>query len=285
MGKEPELEPWLKDGREWLKKGKSHIQGAFLHPWEFIVSCLWALLSWNTLLILILCVFAYKTGEWITANENSKLTEANHTLEKNLTSLDGQLKEVKQDRDKYQMMLAPFQAMAVKLYTNTPVEDRLNLFSSQMFNISSNLSFEMERERPKFIIYVNDKLITNNSTISLEDTRELFITVKNLSPISASGLSVDFSIPVGISATNLLFGADWHQEPPTTDTIDNVITTNIIFYHWEWMAARVVAPYGGFQVSSIKFLTNTTYIATCAIIEVYAEHSEREILEITIKLK
>jgi hypothetical protein len=58
-------------------------------------------------------------------------------LNNQLSDLKGQLKDARQDRDKYQMMLAPFEAMAIAKYTNAPMDQRLDLLGNEMTAMES----------------------------------------------------------------------------------------------------------------------------------------------------
>jgi uncharacterized membrane-anchored protein YhcB (DUF1043 family) len=75
---------------------------------------------------------------------------------KKLESVQGELKDAKQDRDKYQMMLAPFQAMAMQIYTNVPIDKRLEHLTAQFSSTSSNLLAALDADKPVFELYIQN---------------------------------------------------------------------------------------------------------------------------------
>jgi len=118
---------------------------------------------------------------------------------KALETTKGELKDAKGDRDKYQLMLAPFQAMAIQVYTNVPLDKRLDYFTSQFLTFKTNLLTDIEAEKPFFDFFINNRLVTNGSVISVKESRQLEINIRNSSEISAENLnSLALILPVKI---------------------------------------------------------------------------------------
>ena len=178
---------------------------------------------------------------------------------KKLESVQGELKDAKQDRDKYQMMLAPFQAMAMQIYTNVPIDKRLEHLTAQFSSTSSNLLAALDADKPVFELYIQNTLITNHSVISLKESRQLEMVIQNVSLVTADGLSVDLETPTGVTPTNIVFGADWRIQPPTRGLSNGSFLTNFYAYHWAFKAYAPLASNGAQEVNPIVFSTNMSY--------------------------
>jgi hypothetical protein len=109
-----------------------------------------------------------------------------------LESVKGELKDAKQERDKYQVMLAPFEAAALKLYTNVPASEGLQQLSDQILSAQSNLLISLESQRPSFDLYNDTRLITNGSIISLKENRTLELHVYNATPCNSRTINRNF---------------------------------------------------------------------------------------------
>jgi hypothetical protein len=80
---------------------------------------------------------------WLThslteVNIDTEISGVTNYFNGEISNLRGQLTDAKQDRDKYQVMLAPFEAMAIAKYTNAPLDQRLDLLANQMGTIQTN---------------------------------------------------------------------------------------------------------------------------------------------------
>ena len=199
------------------------------------------------------CSLGYEWG-------TKKLETVRKDDNKQIDTLAGQLKDAKQERDKNQLLLAPFQAMAIQVYTNVPIDKRLEYLTAQVGSISSNLLTTIESERPSFDLYFYDKLITNGSTISLKENRTVSLTVRNASSITAEQLTVLFLTPNGIATTNLIGGDFWKPfDVKSLDISNTTIVRNQKFNSWQWISQDPVQGIGLKSVNTFSITTNMTW--------------------------
>lgn len=198
-----------------------------------------------------------------------------------LESVKGELKDAKQDRDKYQIMLAPFQAMAIKIYTNVPIEERMEFFTVQMSQSQSNILNALESEKPSFELSINDEIVTNGSKIYLKQPRVVRLTVANVSSVTAEQLQIDLETPSEIDKTNISAGFSWKEEPlSTVKNKDNSIMPS--GYHWMAKSDFAIAPRHGFALSDLEISTNIPYSGMDVRFDVYAARSKLQTYRITL---
>ena len=206
---------------------------------------------------------------------------------KNLESTKGELKDAKQDRDKYQLMLAPFQAMAIQVYTNIPIDKRLDYLAAQFSSVSSNLTATLESQNPSFQLYCNDKLITNGSVISLKNNRTVGLTVRNTSPVTAEHVAMQFMAPSGLAVSNLIGNPFW--QPINAAAVDNVnmeIHKSDLVSDWEWKANDSIPGYGLKEVNSFDISTNMNWpVIGGAVFKVYADRSKCQEFVVTLEFE
>ena len=125
----------------------------------------------------------------------------------NILDLKGQLFDAKQDRDKFQIMLAPFQAAALKIYTNEPVDKRLD-FLAQEINESSSLAcifFAINNETNLVEDHTPPGSVfqINTTNIFIINEREIKTELINMGRFPAVNAFVEIFVPNFISITNL----------------------------------------------------------------------------------
>ena len=212
----------------------------------------------------------------------TKLTDSVKLKDDAISELKGELKDAKQDRDKYQLQLAPFQAMAIKIYTNVLADERLDAFADQLTSVSSNLVAAIESERPYFEFYINNRLVTNGSSVSLKANRRLELIVRNISSATAEGLSVELSAPLGVDPTNLICGQSWMGMPLGTTVENGVISTNAMAYRWVIKSVRPIPERNSFGADTLELSTNLTYPVMTFQFDLYAVRSKRQTYIITL---
>lgn len=222
-----------------LKSIKAYIENEFKHFSKFPI-------------LVVLGVFIGGMAGWFTKShfadkELNTVTVAyqstNSFLSGQLNSTKDELTNVKQECDKYQNMLAPFQALAEHIYTNVPSDQRLDSLTGQFVDFKTNLFAQIEAERPFFELYINNKLMTNYSYIDIHDSRTLNIAIYNGASVSANEAIISLTTPPQVDPTNYIHDAYWQQEPPVTAlTKDGTIGTNIIAYDFKWASDSIVPP-------------------------------------------
>ncbi len=145
---------------------------------------------------------------------DAKLSGLTNYFNGEISNFKGQLADAKQDRDKYQMMLAPFEAMAIVKYTNAPMEQRLTLLSEMLVSIEPELNLEVEGIMLTNITFQLGSPIMPNITIMIGTNRDIPFKVGNVSESTAEHLTIDFV--ANIDPTNI--SADqWTLEPKNSD--------------------------------------------------------------------
>lgn len=115
-------------------------------------------------------------------------------MNEQVSELRGQLQDAKQDRDTARTMLAPFQAAALKIYTNEPMQERLDLLASELDGLSKEANIRLsvnsltnlfESPRVGVPFTISNFVVISNRTIELK--------ILNLSPYPAIKSVVDFA--------------------------------------------------------------------------------------------
>jgi hypothetical protein len=182
--------------------------------------------------------------------------------ESDISELKGQLSEVKQERDKYQLMLAPFQAAALKIYTNEPLNQRLDLLATEMGNISKQANVI-------FRINDNENLVTTDDPIGTYFTISNRIAITNgqmrlglinKSKYPAINGFVDFA--AGVDSTNLILN-DWAQQPAEPGG-----------GHWRYSVEKSIPHNHDWHIATIMLSTNFTKGRFWGRFDVGADNSE-----------
>jgi hypothetical protein len=177
--------------------------------------------------------------------------------ETEISTLKGEWSDAKQERDKYQLMLAPFEAMAIAKYTNAPIDQRLDLLAGEMAAITNALS-SMIFEKPNLITRVNGIVLTNvdnapsaivpATQIQLEKTMEIKIWVRNLSKKTAQHIVIDFQSQ--IDPTNLMAGL-WTLQPQSDNGFNHwrIVSSDSTPQYMNYAVALKITP--GFQPGNL----------------------------------
>jgi len=177
------------------------------------------------LLIAVLSAFAgYK---WEKSRADSEMAGVRQGNEKMVNQLKGELSATKQDRDKYQILLAPYEAYALAKYTNAPIDQRLELLTAAMLSFTN----QFNADKPILGLQINGQTINPlagnlkkgddlypNATIQLSTNREISIVVVNDSEATAEHITVDFF--AGIDVTNVVANG-WLLEVPGANNVNN----------------------------------------------------------------
>ena len=205
---------------------------------------------------------------------DAKISELTNDFNSQISDLKGQLTEAKQDRDKYQLMLAPFEAMAIAKYTNAPLDQRLDLLTAAMTTITNVLS-DIESSRPTFDLLIYDSPITNGQVIVLKKSRELKIGAGNKGEMTAKHVTIDFSTP--IAASNVIFNSDWQPEP----VVKSVNGTD--YNHWVATATLSAGKHDAFLAAQITISTNFTEPSFPISIRIHSDESKTQFYDLTIQ--
>lgn len=189
-------------------------------------------------------------------------------LRDSISELNGELTDAKQDRNHYQEMLAPFEAMAIAKYTNAPMDQRLDLLTESMDSFTNILN-EIQSEKPKLQLRINGIIlpyvdnspgaVVTGTQISIKKTDAISITISNSSVNTASHIVIDFLAP--IDPTNIE-AVGWSQQP-----------SNGIGNHWDTMSDFSTAQYESFLASPLKISPNFKAQYLYAQIIYHAENS------------
>ena len=134
----PEAKPW----REYLV---DRMQGMKLKRWVFYCAL-------ASVLSILLCVGVHYRDRSVSNSEilatNVFFSEAIGKLHDECTALSQKLADaqhsedvMRQERDKYQVMLAPFEAMALTRFTNGSIDQRLDLLAQSISFVTNALAF------------------------------------------------------------------------------------------------------------------------------------------------
>jgi hypothetical protein len=227
------------------------------------------------------------THSWTESGVDAKISTATNYLSGELSkmgteisNLKGQLTDAKQDRDKYQMMLAPFEAMAIAKYTNAPLDERLDLLANGMMVITNAMrGFAKQavlelcvNDRTNLISKEwEDKLIEVNNFLIVTN-RQIRINLLNLSKFTATHAFVDFVAP--IDPTNVIVDG-WHQ--------GEAISTG--WNHWRYDVDHSIPSKNGWRISTILILTNFTTDSFFARFDAGADNAETKSYFIMLQIQ
>jgi hypothetical protein len=196
-----------------------------------------------------------------------------------ISNLKGQLTDAKQERDKYQMMLAPFEAYAIAKYTNAPLDQRLELYGQTLSAITNALA----SDKPVLHLEINGTKIGGyespkpgvripSSPILLNTNRQIAMHIFNDSETTAEHISVDFI--ADIAPTNVL-ADQWILEPRNANG----------WNHWHLVATD---SYGSFQVwfpQTIEISQNFKQKYLVAQFIIHADRSKSRVYSINCILQ
>src|ERR1017187_1530091 len=176
---------------------------------------------WVVLLLLTICLAAlgiYFVHHADKSTFDSKISSTNifyaGKLAKNeneISNLKGQLSDAKADRDKNQLMLAPFQAAALKIYTNEPLQNRLDMLAGELGGLSKQADIKLiingDTNLVSEDVHVGDNIINNFITLT---NRIIRLEIVNASRYPAIKSSIQFF--TSIDPTNLS-AVGWVSQP------------------------------------------------------------------------
>jgi hypothetical protein len=159
------------------------------------------------LAILLICGASVFVTYACTKNAmEGKLAEQKQKLDES----NGELVDSKHDRDKYQELLAPFEARALSVYTNAPIDESLRLFFQNITNAISDI----KPEQATFDMLINGMAITNVDTtpgalvqshiIYVDSSKGLHVRARTTSKVTALRPAIDMMYSIGF--TNISFG-------------------------------------------------------------------------------
>jgi hypothetical protein len=170
--------------------------------------------------------------------------------ESDISELKGALANVKADRDKNQLLLAPFQAAALKIYTNEPLEQRLDLLAGELGEVSKQAKIGLSINN-KTNLVETDLPIGTTFTISnfiILNEREIRLHIHNESKFAA--IKSFAILQTSIDKTNLTLDG-WIPEPPHDDGHNRI-------NNWRYDVTTSIPRQGEHHLSTIKISTNYT---------------------------
>ena len=203
------------------------------------------------------------------ANAIKDLIVATNSLSRNLDEKRGELAQAIQERDKYQLLLSPFEAMAIAKYTNAPVDQRLDLLITAMTAFTNVLN-RMESEKPNFALRINGTTlkevdntpgaVVDSTPILIKKSDLVTIEVENTSKTTAQHVTIDFYAP--INQTNFTTEG-WNPEPGDGQGRN----------HWTITSQYPLPQHGIFQANPFKVLPGYNQQLLGAHIYVCADNS------------
>ncbi|MGA2179942.1 MAG: hypothetical protein ABSH15_10225 [Verrucomicrobiota bacterium] len=179
-----------------------------------------------------------------------------------ISELKEQIADAKQDRDKYQMMLAPFQAAALKIYTNEPLNQRLDLLATEMGNISKQVNVILRINDNENLVMTDVPIgtyLTVSNQIAITNG-QIRLGLINKSKYPAINSFVDFA--AGTDSTNLIL-IDWAQQPAEPGG-----------GHWRYSVEKSIPHNHDWHISTIMLSTNFTKGRFWGRFDVGADNSE-----------
>jgi hypothetical protein len=174
---------------------------------------------------IIVGVAVFLTRSCALSGVDERFSDVTNSFSSDISNLKGQLADAMRDRDKYQTMLAPFEAMAIAKYTNAPMEQRLELLIAGLNNITNVLN-DMQSKEVILSLIINDQTNITGTSIRPErvwhadniftvSNRYIGIVIVNHCEYPAAEPSVDFIST--IDATNVAFPSGWQKVPKQPD--------------------------------------------------------------------
>lgn len=170
--------------------------------------------GWPSMLIaIVICCFI--THSCTKDSMKEKMSGLKEELQSQIDDLKGQLQDAKADRNKYQTMLAPFQAAALKLYTNEPMQERLDMLAGELDGLSKGANIHLFLNDQTNLFECNPLTfgtITISNFITITN-RKLFAQVFNDSSYSAVKCRIDFLATADPTNFDM---PGWVQQPPSS---------------------------------------------------------------------
>ena len=224
--------------------------------------------GWLAVLIMV-GISVFVTRDCSREKMDEKIAEAKKEYENKSSELSGELIDAKRDRDKFQMMLAPFEAYALAKYTNAPLDDRLALLGATMNLITNELAID----RPVLHVEINGQKLKGSESpkigqhldaniIPLGEDRHIAIKVFCDSEVSAQNATIKFyaqddSSKILVSQWKLALG----QPIPDWNT-------------WNLMCDQSIIGGGGWDTETILVSTNLTEPQFSGHIKIFADRSK-----------
>lgn len=254
------------------------VKYVFTWKWGFVLILL-GLLTWGAISITHYCD-KNDLKEVVHTNEINiaEITKTNLAaiagLSEKVVTLKEENSQMRQERDKYQMLLAPFQALALTTYTNGTVEQKLEKLGETILDVQNTIAFE----KPNLLVEVNGEKLTpltvhfegqmtnyigspiNAAVILIPKSREVSFKVTNVSGAPAERLTILLSAQ--IEATNMI-SVGW-----------NYMSFNKDIHQWSIVADNSVAEKVPFFANTLQISTNFSGAAFFGNITVYANRAK-----------
>ena len=158
---------------------------------------------------------------WITHSRtesgiDAKLSGITNNFNGQISDLKGQLHDAKEERDKFQLMLSPFEALAIAKYTNAPFDKRFDLLTEMLNSTLSTMTNELigissitntltasASKTPAFELYIDES--TNpippvtGMAVHVPQNRKIELLVRNTGQIKAKNVVIQFIAPMNAS--------------------------------------------------------------------------------------
>jgi hypothetical protein len=218
----------------------------FARPiWKFFVREGKAVRHGWVAVAVIVVIAVYFTRLWTKGDVDKNISDATNYFGGVALDLRGQLSDAKQDRDKYQLMLAPFQAAALKIYTNEPLNQRLDFLAKEMDGISKQAIIELRINDSTNLVITElppGAVFTCSNSITLND-RKIRVGLLNESKYPAINSFVNFLGPFDPSNLTIV---GWSLEPQSDAGIN----------HWRYCADHSIPKNYTWLASTIEISTN-----------------------------
>lgn len=229
------------------------------------------------------------------------------TLSRQLQEKEAENQRLIAERDKAQEeaeiaknAVAGWMAVAQSCNTNTPLTERLDILTKwvaknteSLTNVfdetlnKSNLLSVFESDRPTFKLIINgSKMVTNGSIISIKENRKLFLSVQNMSSVTAEQLTVGLYCTSCLTPTNLICGNSWTELPHLTQNMTNgdVMDATGKGHYWHWKATDSLGGGGGgYDIDALEISTNMTCPVVDVRFDVFANRSKIQTFDVTLK--
>jgi hypothetical protein len=235
--------------------------------------------TWGKLFALvILCACSLgAVVPFIVSHYNGKISDIKQADEQKFSDLQdkasdisGQLTETRQERDTAQIRLAPFEGLAVSIYTNAPIGESLQKLFVAFSDITNELTV-LKPKKSEFSVTLNDnpliRVDTKPSAMVVETNLVLSVTnsIKFIAIETAETTAVhpSFDFFCASDPTNIFLDSGWYVESKTDD-----------LYHWHSTSTDSVPRYSGITPSLIKFGTNLIGKSVDIVFDIYSENSD-----------
>jgi len=179
-------------------------------------------------------------------NSNSKLGELRHTV----VTLQGENNKLTTEKEALKTQYSVYSGIPLRvpevlnglarLLSNDPTNQQK--LSEMMGAVQSvtNLLAEIAAI-PRLDLEANGCPLTNNTTVTLDRSRTVFLKVFNRTPMTAERVYVDVLTPLELDPTNFITEQFWHLMPRSLAMSNNTIFP--IMNHWRWEATTPIPGY------------------------------------------